>query len=273
MRIVFGGWKYIARNLWYVLPLMLIPAVFCALSVDYAALAAMVRGFFTGDPRVGFLECFFAWSFLRFDSWQGALVSVFAVVCLAVLSSLLLVLVEKHMRLGRRTLSGAAVQMRSVLLPTVAVAFLYLILYEVWAVVLSAMLFAVSALRVTALVYVLEVLVLLLSGFALLYLATVFYLFLPCKQITGFDTYHAFLYSYRLMTGVRGRLLLSFLISFAADVVLLTGASFLPRAVFYVIAAVLYLFMSSSFLVRMLTVYYETDKLDREDLLHSYREL
>ncbi|MDE5897544.1 MAG: hypothetical protein K2H43_07005, partial [Clostridia bacterium] len=64
MRIVFGSWKYLFKNLWYVLPFAIVPAIFLALSLDYTAISSLVRSFFTGNPRAGFLDYFRAWSYV-----------------------------------------------------------------------------------------------------------------------------------------------------------------------------------------------------------------
>ena len=125
----------------------------------------------------------------------------------------------------------------------------------------------------TALLYVLFLAVIAIFGFLLLYVVALMYLFLPCKQVTGFRTYDAFFYSYRLMTGVRGKLLLSLFISIAGSFVFLTSASLLHISVFIIIAFLICAMLFMSFGVRMETVYFKTDKLDREDQLKSYREL
>lgn len=273
MRVVFGGWKYILNNLWYILLFAVLPGIFLALSVDYTALHNLAHAFFTGDPHVEFIDCLRAWSFVRFDSPLGAIFSACAFIVCAVFMSVLLAFVEKHMRIGKRTLSGIWSQFVS-LLPVVFFAeLLFVALFEVWAVVLSAVLYAVSALPSRTAVYLLYILVVCAAVYVLLYLVTVIYLFLPCKQSTCFRTYDAFLYSYRLVTRVRGRLLLSMLLSYAVLFCVFCGLTFAPAFLFRIVAAVLYALLFLSFGVRMETVYFYTDKLDREDILKSYREL
>ena len=44
------------------------------------------------------------------------------------------------------------------------------------------------------------------------------------------------------------------------------SCSLLPSAVFYLVSIVLFILLYLSFCVRMEAVYFETDKLDREDL-------
>lgn len=273
MRIMFGNWKYMFKNLWYVLPVSVVPAVFIALSLDYTAIGVFSRDFFTGSPRMDFVDLFRVWSLIRIDSALGAVYSALAVVCLVFFAALLMSIAEKHMRIGKRTLDGVGTQFARMILPTACITLLYVALYEVWAVVLSAMLFAVSAVKATALVYLFGVLVFLLVGFVFLYLVAVFFLWLPCMQITGFRPYDAFLYAYRLMAGVRWKIVFTIALSFGAGMALFAGVSFLPELVFRLVAFAVCLFLFPAFCLKMETVYFETDKIDREDMIRSYREL
>ena len=150
---------------------------------------------------------------------------------------------------------------------------LYAIIGELWALVLSAVTFAISSLASDVLVYFLTLSAFAVIAFLFLYLVEVFFLWLPCMQATGFRPYDAFLYSYRLSIKVRWRLALAHALSLLAFVVLVGGSAFLPEVVSRIVAFGVYLFLFTGFFVRMETVYYEADKLDREDLIKSYREL
>ncbi len=271
MRDFFGSWKYIFKNLWFVLPFALMPAVFLALSLDYSAIAAVTRAFFSGDPPTEFGVYFRCFSFVRVDSVLGGLYSVFAFILLIVFTALMLSFVEKHMRIGKRTFSGTLRSFTQALLPTAAVTFVYLACYELWALIVSALFFLFSFLAAKALFYLLAVAAFLFFGYALLFLSTVFYLFLPCRLMTGFGTYNALVYSYQLMVGVRWELLVSFLLSYSVAIFLIGGAAFLPEFVFRILAVILFALLYLNFTIRMEVVYFEVDKLDREDLLHTYR--
>lgn len=271
MRTVFGSWKYLFKNLWFLLPLSIIPAVFISLSLDYQCVSSIVRGFFGGAPQADFLEFLHAWSFIRFDSVLGGVYSALAFVCIVIFMAALMAFVEKHMRLGKRTFNGIGAQFCGALPSAAITSFLYLIFYEIWAVVLSAILYVISQVDTIAVTYLLYCAAVLLFVFVLVYLATTFYLWLPCKLMTGSRFFDAFLYSYRLMLERRWRLVLSFFISVLCVFAVICAAVYLPDAAFRVIGAVLFLFLFPNFCVRMEVIYFETDKLDREDELHSYR--
>lgn len=267
MRTVFGSWKYLFKNILFLWPFALIPAVFFSLTLDYQCIHAVSSGFFSGAPQAEFLQYFHAWSFFRFDSGTGALTSILTVVVTVPAFALLLCFVEKHMRLGKRTLSGLWYQTKNLLPSATAYAFIMIVVYELWAVVLSSLLFALAELNSTPAIYVLTLLAIPVFGFVLLYLTTVLYLWLPCRQMTGFRFFEALLYSYRLMVGVRAKLLFSFALSALTGLVLLSTCALLPDVVFHIIAIVLCFFLFLHFGVNMEALYFETDKLDREDIL------
>ena len=271
MKNLFESWKYILRNIWFVLPFAIFPAVFLALSLDYTAINALVRGFFTGAPRLHFVEYFRAWSLIRIDSILGGIYSLLAFLFVVFSAALMLAFVEKHMRIGKRTFSGIGSGLTAVLSGAFVITLVYVLLYETWALIFSAVLFLVAGITVTPLVYIFGIAAFLFFTYALLFVLTVFYLWLPCRQVTGFGFYDAFLYSYRLMVGIRWKLVLSYLISIAVTFLILGSAALLPEFVFRIIGVVVLAILFLSFCIRMETAYFETDKLDREDLLQSYK--
>ena len=273
MRVVFGNWKYLFSNFWYVLVCGSIPAIFLALSFDYTALSFVLRSFLHGTPRVHFLDLLRALGPIRIDSFLGGLYTAFTYILSSLFAALLLSLVEKHMRIGKRTFSGMGVEMKNLLLPCFLIVLLFYAMAEAAAIILAALMFWVFSIRSTAIVYLLCVLAMLVVFFVFLYVFEAFYLWLPCMQITGFRPYHAFLYSYRLAMGVRWKLFLAHALSIIIAVAVLGGTSFLPEIVFRGIALVVCLLLYSSLFIRMETVYFETDKLDREDIIKSYKEL
>ncbi len=271
MRVVFEQWKYIFKNLWFLLPFALVPAIFLALSVDFDAVSFLVRTLVSGPFELEFGQIYSAWSFIRFDSVLGVIYSVLAFFCLVIFSAFLLAFVEKHMRIGKLTLSGVMGQVWNHLISFIGFVLFFVIMYEIWALVLSAVLYAVSNITSDAAARVLFIFISLIFVAVLLYLVTIIYLWMPCMMHTGFKAYHAFLYSYRLVVVVRSRLYLSLTISYAVCFLILFGSAFGPVWLSRLLAIILYVFAYMSFLVRMETLYFETDQLDREDLLHSFR--
>ncbi len=272
MRNLFDSWKYIFRNLLMVLPFAVVPAVFLALTLDYEAISQLMQKFFSGGLLdLTFVDYFRAFSLVRIDG-LGAIFSVLAYFVSCFGAALLLTYVEKHMRIGKRSLSGVLRGALGLYPSVLLITLVYVALYELWALLLSALLFFVSESTVLALLYVLFFVLFLALSYGLLYVVAVFYLWLPCRQITGFGYYDALLYSYRLLGRVRWRLVLSYLISFAAALVLIGVAAFAPIYVFLLVGLLVFALLFLSFCVRMEVAYFRADKLDREDLIHSYRE-
>ena len=273
MRIVFGNWKYLFKNFWYVLACGVVPAFFLALSFDYNAVSAFLHGFFRGDPRVDFLDLLRTFGPIRIDSALGGIYTACAYVTSSIFAAFLLALVEKHMRIGKLTMGGVGTEMKNLLLPSFMIVLLFYALGELAAIIVSALMFAVFSIGSTVIVYLLSVLAVLIVAFLFLYVFEAFFLLLPCLQITGFRPYHAFIYSYRLSIGVRWKLIGAHALSMAVAAILIGGTAFLPEIVFRVTALFLCLFLYTGMLIRMETVYFETDKLDREDIIKSYKEL
>ena len=273
MRIVYDHWVYIFKNIWFILPFAVIPALFLSLSMDFSAIEAFWRGLFTGDFVTDWFEIFSCFSLFGFGTTLDIVYAVCGVICVLVFMSLTLAFVEKHMRIGKRTLASLLSQFRGVFLPVAGMMLFIFLLYEVWALVLAAMLYSILSIASKAAVIALSLVVIVLFFAALLYLIALIYLCLPCMHMTGLGPLQSLLYSYRLMVGVRGRLLLSLLMSFLPAALIVWGASFLPEAASVVIGLVLFTFLFMSYCVRMETFYFMADKLDREDLLMSYREL
>lgn len=275
MNIVFGTWKYIFRNFWYVLPFAVAPALFLSLTLNYASVRGVLTGFFTGDPAFSFYQIFTALSFIRIDSWWGAVYSICAFICIVVFLALTLSLVEKHMRIGKRSFNGAFSRLNDNIVSSFFVALLFCSIYELWSLVTAAVLYAFGALVSNAIgVYILSLLFFIGLIYVLLFVVSVFYLWLPCLQITGFRSYDALRYSYQLVSNIRGRLILAQAFSLLlANLIVGLGAVFLSALPFQIITFVVFLLLFAEFCVRMEVAYFETEKLDREDLLKSYREL
>ena len=273
MRIMFGNWKYIFKNLWFVLPFAIVPGIFLALSLDLDAVTSYIHALFSGNPRVGFIEMFQTLSIIRVDGWLGVLFGICTVLSIVLFMSIMLALVEKHMRIGKRTFSGAFSHLGELLLKTLIVTFVYFVMYELWALIVSALFFVINSAHAVVLVYILDALVFLASTLVLLYVVTSFYLWFPCMQITGFRPFSAFVYAYRLVLKVRWKLVFALAISYSVALLVLFGASFLPVYVFRIIAFIVQTLLFLGFCVRMETAYFYTDKIDREDYIRSYREL
>lgn len=275
MRVLFGSWRYLFKNIWYVLYYAIMPGIFFALSLDFRSIRSFLDAFFTGAPAVSFLQIFRVFSIIGFGSWLNALYAVGLLLSIALFSSIMLSLVEKHMRIGKRTSSGVFRQFPNTFLSSLFMTLFYAVIYEVWCVVLAAIGYAFgSIIKVTIGIYCVWIACFLLFLIVLLYIVTVFYLWFPCMQITGFSPYEALRYSYQLVIKVRWKMVFSMLVSILAYFVVISAAAmFIPHLPFMLVAFVAFALLYLNFCIRMETAYFEADKIDREDLIRSYRRL
>ena len=107
MRYTVKSTKYIAKNFIYLLPFAIIPAFFCALAIDGEAIFCAIESFFAGTlTEWHFFHLFRAISVFNFASWQSIVGGILAIPVIIFCTALLLALLDKHMRFGKRTYNG-----------------------------------------------------------------------------------------------------------------------------------------------------------------------
>lgn len=273
MKYTIQSIRYIVKNFWYVIPFALLPALFLSVTLDKDSISKVATNYFTGKPAASyFSDIFHAVSILNFRS-VGAFFSGLAGVVLMILCvSLMFAMVEKHMRIGKRTLNGVFSKLNDNLISTCGICLLYVLVYEVWTLITSALLFFVALPDAKAVAYVLSVVVFFGMHFVLLYIVSIFYLWLPCLQITGFRAFEALRYSYQLASPVKGKLILGQWINVTlAEILLVLCAKFVPSAAAsFALATVLFTLMTAIFCVRMQVVYFDRAQIERADLKHYY---
>ena len=143
MKYTIESIKYLFKNFWYIFPFALVPAVFLSFSLDKDAIDRLLTGFFTGKPEVSFVDVFHAISVLNFRSWEAFLSGFAGVILMVLCVALMFAFIEKHMRIGKRTLNGLFSKLNDNLISTTGIALLYTAIYELWALITSALLFFV----------------------------------------------------------------------------------------------------------------------------------
>ncbi len=280
MRFVKMTAKYILKNLLYVLPFMVVAGGVFTVMFDYSAFGHFIELFFTG--RIGdvtFNTLMRAFSVINLSSWYYALISVVSLLVLVLAVAMEFAFVEKHMRIGRKTINGLFERINDNIISTASMVLFLLVMYQVWCVLTCAILYA--SLKIfegaVAAQYVFSILIILGMLFVLFYLITMVYLWLPCAQITGFTTYESLKYSFQLVSNVKMRLVATFASFFGVAMVFALGFtaisySWLHFGMFaYLIVFCVYAIMFGFFTVGQEVVYFDTDQLERADLLPSYR--
>jgi hypothetical protein len=273
MKYTLQTWKYILKNFFFIFPLAVIPAFFLSLTLAREDFAIVLEKLLAGNAtELTFQEIFQVVSILNFSSIEAVLFGFVGVVALVVFSAILMALLDKHMRIGKRTFNGMLARLNENLMPTILVVVLLLVLYEVWTVLLTLLL-QLTALLPSPFSYASAGFVFLMMHILLLSLIACIYLWMPCMQITGFKAFEALRYSYILVEPLRGKIVLSQIFSmFFAELLISASVLLLPRMeiVSIVVATVLYAFMIMQFCVRMQVVYFDREQIERQDLKPSY---
>lgn len=274
MKYTIRSSKYVLKNFLYVFPFAVIPAFFLSGCVDEVALNRVLEIFFSGDLHAwNFPDLFRSVSVLNFASWRAIGFGLFGVVALIVCVALMMAVLEKHMRIGKRTFNGIFSKLNDNLVSTSGYALLLLAIYEIWSLVTAALLFFVSRIDAQILSYVFVGLVFLGMHFVLLYAVSLIYLWLPCMQITGFRAKEALYYSNQLSAPIKWQIVMGqmvFLLAFEA-VVCLCAWFAISKLWFTVLTTALYCIMIMIYCARMQIAYFDLDNIDRADLNKYYR--
>ena len=273
MKYTLQTLKYVVKNFIFLVPFVIVPAFLFALSIDEVALEALLRAFFTGDfASVEFGLIFRSVSFLGFTSGWTVLSGLGGLATLILGVSLMMAFTERHMRIGKRGYRGVFSKLNDNILTTSCIAILLIVAYELFALILSALVYLAFQFGNAVLTYIFSVAFFLGMHFVLLYLITLGYLWLPCLQVTGFRAFEALTYSNQLCQSIKRKILVDqFMLLFISEV-LISASLFIPadNVVPVVVATVLYVFMMVVFCVRMQIVYFDRAQIDRADLKSYY---
>lgn len=280
MKLTIKTLKYIVKNFIYIIPFAVVAGALMAILFDYGAQGEFVGKFFSGNLNdISFYTVMRMLSIINLSSWQYALVSLFVIVVISVVLSMELALVEKHMRIGKRTLNGIWNKINDNLISSLGIIMLYLAIYEFWSVLTGAMMFAsisiFSAVPAAQCIFVAAIFIGML--FALLYVVAMLYLWLPCLQITGFSFYDALKYSFQLIASIKFSLILQFAVSLCSWGIILLGTTAVCSifihvgAPAYAMAVIVFTALFMTFTVRQEVAYFEADQLERADLKPNYK--
>lgn len=269
MKYTVQSGKYVLKNFLYIFPFAVVPALFFCFSTDEGALVAVLESFFDGTlARWSFSALFRAISVFNFASWKAVAFGLIGLVAIVVCVALMMALMEKHMRIGKRTFNGIFSKLNDNLLSTSGYALLLLGIYELWSLLTAALLFFVSRIAVPFVAYAFVVIVFLAMHVVLLYAINVIYLWLPCMQITGFKATEALYYSNQLTAPVKWKIVCGqLLLLLFAEACICACVVLTPNPVWFtVLTTFLYAVLIMVYCVRMQIAYFDLDGLDRADL-------
>lgn len=275
MKYTAQSGKYIFKNFFYIFPFAVLPAIFFSLSTDEQAIIVVLKAFFNGElNKWTFVELFRSISMLNFTSWQSGVFGFIGILVTVPCVALMMALLEKHMRIGKRSVNGIWSRLNDNLLSTCGYIFLLLLIFELWSLLAAAILYFVSMITVPVVAYVAIVIFFLLLHFLLLYVIGTIYLWLPCMQITGFRAFEALQYSYQIFSPVKWSTLWEqYFFLLLAEVLISLCALFIQgELVFFILTSVLYAFITLFYCVRMQIAYFDRDNMERADLKRYYND-
>lgn len=268
MKYTLQSSKYVFKNFIYLFPFAILPAIFFAVSTDKTAITDIVNALLAGDiSKWTFGGLFNAISLIDFASWKTFVFGTIGVILIIFCIALLMALLEKHMRIGKRTYNGLFGKLNDNFMSTLCVVLTVLAIYELWVLLLSAFLFLISRITIVPIAYGLVIVAFVLFHVLLMTSVGAIYLWLPCMQITGFRAIEALLYSYQLMNEVKWKIMLAQIgvLIVVESLVCLCAVCLVEIFAFRLVVALLYAGVTMIYCVRMQIAYFDRDNIERAD--------
>ncbi len=272
MKYTAQSCKYSLKNFIYLISFAIIPAWFLSLSTDQESIKCALESIFHGNINdFHFVHIFRAISILNFADWYSVVFGIAGVVMMIICGAMMMAFLDKHMRIGKRTFTGIFSKLNDNLVSTAGFVLLLLAIYELWTLLVSALVYLASLIPVVWLAYIFAAIFYLSMQVVLIYFVGKIYLWLPCMQITGFKAFEALRYSQYLVSSLRWKLLVSQLgILFFAQALICLCALSPYTWLFTLLTTVFYILIIMIFCVRMMVVYFDKDQIERADLRKYY---
>ena len=184
---------------------------------------------------------------------------------------MLLAFIEKHMRIGSRSLKGIARRINYNFISTLAMLVLALAIYELWALVSSGLVYAAIILFGGIARTVIAIVLALGMYLLLAYIFTQIWLWLPCLQITGYNFMDALNFSAQAIGQNKKKLYVSIMLPYIAGMVLILAvvgvcSMYDVLVPAFVLIELIYILLFLYFNVLMYAVYFDAAGEEREDL-------
>ncbi len=270
MKYAGSAFRYAFKNFIFLFLFALLPSYFLAMATD----AENARALFAGlaqEGEAGFTVYFFFLSPFNAHGWPYALTAfVLAAVCLPLMTGF----IEKHMRIGIRSLRGLRSRFNHNFVSTLVLLFVFVAVYELWALLGAGLLYAETLLLGGIACAV--VVACTFAGLAALacYLFSLVLLWLPSLQITGYAFMDALACANALYGAARGRLFLDVFVPAAVGLaVQLASLAFIPAsfgAVDFLVRELVFLLLLLYYVSLMFAAYFGASGEERQDLVKKY---
>ena len=265
------SFSYVFKNFIFIFLFSLLSSYFLAFVQRGDRSASLIAGLFADGESVGFGEVF---SFLSVFSADGWAFSLTAVVLLAILLPMLTGFIERHMRLGVRSLKGMLSRFNYNFIACFRLLVIFLALYELWALLASGFIYLIVVLFNGILRGILAAVCFALAVVLACWIFSAVLLWLPVLQITGYRFVDAFVYEYQLYSGRRIRIFLSVLVPWAAACACMILSAFfvwpVSSVLDFIVRELLLLLLILYYVVLMYVVYFSASGEERADLAKRY---
>ena len=257
MRYLGMTFKYIFKNFIFIFFFALIPSFFFAMSTDIHNIGAVADNIVTGEFDLSFVQLFNFFSLFSLNRWPFALA---AFVLTLLFMAMLLSMMEKHMRVGSRSFRDLFKRID----------------YNLGARVTAGLCSLVVLIVTNGLARCILGIALACGMMVLLcYLVSLFLLWLPCRQITGYSFMDSLSYSSQISTGKRGKIFLAVLIPYLScsllqGIVVTVSAFADMRPVVFLCIEIIYIFVFLYYNVLMYVLFFDANGEERLDLKKKY---
>ena len=267
-----SAWKYVFKNFIFLFLFALIPSYFFALALDLQSLETIARNLLELNAEVSFVTVFNCFSFINGSRWPFALVC-FA--CLAIFMPMILAFIEKHMRIGSRSLKGIFGRINYNFLSTFLMLVVAIAVYELWALLASGLVYVAVIAFGGAARTVVAIVVALGMCLLLSYIFSLFWLWLPCRQITGYCFADAMVFANQAISSKRKKLYLAVMLPYLAGVALLllvvgVCSAFDVIVPVFVFIEIIFILLFLYFCALMFVAYFDAAGEERADLRKRY---
>lgn len=272
VRYIKGTFLYIFKNFIFLFAFVILPSYFLTAAFDPRNVHEIVEVFIYGRGEAQFRSIFSFFSPSDAQEWIFASVSfVFIVLCFPMLFGF----IEKHMRLGIRNWKGVFGRFNYNFLTTLAVLSVNVVIYELWALITAGLVYAETLLLngIACSIAVLITVVVFVG--VLCFVLSMFLLWLPCLQITGYSYMDALVYSNSLFAQKKSKIFTALfipgLICLAARLAVVCLHEVLPANIpVFIVTELIYLFLMLYICVLMFVVYFDTAGEERMDLKKKF---
>jgi len=258
---------YLKKNFIYLVVFSIIPAILYAINNTTLNIYTFFSKMET-HSRLNFIDVYRSFSTINYNSIIVTLLSFMATV---VFVSLILAFIEKHMRIGKKTFKGILSKLNDNIVPVFILITVFVMIYEVWAIIVSAVLITASIIFGGAELYIVCMLICIIFFILLFILMGLFVIWLPCILITGFNYSEAFVYSASLMADHKLDIIISLVLPYILcnliAIFIKISIGNIAGLIVLITAFILYFIYYTSL---MYVIYFSLTKETREDLKKKY---